>query len=128
VVEDLFNTVIRENSARAVHEKHPFTHEQIRNKWKRILENHNTAAGEAEPRTSAGTSHNYTQQAAVAASGARGRGGTAVRGRGGNGRGRGVGPNTNGGGGGGRITPRSTFQGPQARSRDLRKEKELIQE
>jgi hypothetical protein len=117
VIEDLFNTVIRENTARAVHEQHPFTHEQIRNKWKRILENHNIAASETEPRAATGTSHSSTQQAAAASGGARGRGGTAVRGRGGGSRGRGGGPSFSGslgGGGNSRITPRSTFQGPQA--------------
>jgi hypothetical protein len=75
-VDELFNSVIKENAARAVHEEHPIVYEQVRNKWKRILENLPTSTNETEQRganpTSAAPTHNSS----------RGRGGTFVRGRG----------------------------------------------
>jgi hypothetical protein len=76
VVDELFSSVIKENAARAVHEEHPIVYEQVRNKWKRILENLPTSTNETEQKSanppSAAHKHNSS----------RGRGGTFVRGRG----------------------------------------------
>ena len=74
-MDELFNSVIKENAARAVHEEHPIVYEQVRNKWKRILENLPTSTNETEQKSanpSAAHTHNSS----------RGRGGTFVRGRG----------------------------------------------
>jgi hypothetical protein len=72
--------VLKENTGRAVHDQHPIVYEQIRNKWKRVLENI-TANSEADPPASR---NNNSQAANSNNSGYnRGRGGTMVRGRGG---------------------------------------------
>ncbi len=75
-MDELFSSVIKENAARAVHEEHPIVYEQVRNKWKRILENLPTSTNETEQKganpSGAAQTHNSS----------RGRGGTFVRGRG----------------------------------------------
>jgi hypothetical protein len=77
-VEELFNSVLKENTGRAVHDQPPITYEQIRNKWKRVLEN--TAANvEVDTSNSRG---NTSQPSHNNNGGNRGRGGTIVRGRG----------------------------------------------
>jgi hypothetical protein len=78
VIEELFNGVIKENTGRAVHEEHPIVYEQIRNRWKRILENL-PAANDMESR---GSHSNNGGQASQNNNRGRG-GGTIVRGRGG---------------------------------------------
>ncbi len=77
VIEELFNGVIKENTGRAVHEEHPIVYEQIRNRWKRILENL-PAANDMESR---GSHSNNGGQASHTTNRGRG-GGTIVRGRG----------------------------------------------
>ena len=79
VIEELFNGVIKENTGRAVHEEHPMVYEQIRNRWKRILENL-PAANDTESRGS----HFNNTSGQASQNNLRGRGGgTIVRGRGG---------------------------------------------
>ena len=113
LVDELFNTVIRENAGRANHGKPPFGYEQVRNKWKRILESNAHARSEAD------TSNSAPKAPTVNFSGGNGMGrgsrGTAIRGRGGGGRGGG-----RGSGGSSRITPRSNWQGPIATLHGLR--------
>jgi hypothetical protein len=76
-IEELFNGVIKENTGRAVHEEHPIVYEQIRNRWKWILENlppANDMESRSHPNNGGQASQNNY----------RGRGGgTIVRGRGG---------------------------------------------
>jgi hypothetical protein len=76
VVEELFSSVIKENAARAVHEEHPIVYEQVRNKWKRILENLPTSTAETEQKGA------NPPSSAHAHNNSRGRGGTFIRGRG----------------------------------------------
>jgi hypothetical protein len=100
--------VVRENAGRATHDQHPFGYEQVRGKWKRILEN--TAHAQVEAGSFAAPSS--TKQHVVHSNNNRGgRGGTAVRGRGAGGR---------GASGSTRITPRSNWQGPAATLHGLR--------
>jgi hypothetical protein len=75
VVDELFSSVIKENAARAVHEEHPIVYEQVRNKWKRILEKLPTSTNETEQKSAnpPSTAHTHNNS--------RGRGGTFVRGR-----------------------------------------------
>ena len=100
VIEEFFNAVVHENAGRATHQLHPFTYEQVRTKWKRVLENNAATTGDAEvsvplpapvPRAASGPATNNNNRG--------GRGGTAVRGRGA----------ARGGGGGfaNRVIPRS---------------------
>jgi len=109
VIEELFNTVVRENAGRATHDQHPFVYEQVRGKWKRILENNAHTSAEAANSSSAGNTRQPTY-ANNSGSGRGARGGTAVRGRG---AGRGA-------NGGSRITPRSNWAGPIATLHGLR--------
>jgi hypothetical protein len=51
-VEELFNSVIKENTGRAVHEQQPIVWEQIRNKWKRIIESLPSHTGPTEQASS----------------------------------------------------------------------------
>ena len=101
-MEELFNSVIKENTGRAVHEQHPIVWEQIRNKWKRIIESLPSHTGPTEQASSSFCNsgdfgnNNYSQPAQNSF---RGRGGTTVRGRGNR--------------GGARGGPRSGFQIPQ---------------
>ncbi len=102
-MEEFFNLVVRENTARAVHAQAPLGHEQLRAKWKRVLESHAATTSAPEPtQHTPGNSNNATN--------ARGRGGTSVRGRGG----RGAGGRGGGGASYNRISPRTSFQAPIA--------------
>ena len=113
VIEEFFNAVVHENAGRATHQLHPFTYEQVRTKWKRVLENNAATTGDAEvsvplpapvPRAASGPATNNNNRG--------GRGGTAVRGRGA----------ARGGGGGfaNRVIPRSNYAGPTATLNRLR--------
>ncbi len=75
-MDELFSSVIKENAARAVHEEHPIVYEQVRNKWKRILENLPSPTNETEQKNAnpPNTAHAHNSS--------RGRGGTFIRGRG----------------------------------------------
>jgi hypothetical protein len=107
LIEEFFNAVVKENTGRAVHGLHPLVYEQVREKWKRVLELNAATRIDSEHSPQRQKASTQSQPSSNAG---RGRGGSFVRGRGS------FGPRGGGGGGrgGNRITPRSNFQGPPA--------------